>query len=172
MKYKSITAYLIVILFALCNSLFAEENSSQTVIDKLTKDIGVNNCKSILLHGTSGSLRIFFEKTKNNPYESSKIDIKYNGQEFSTRSVNIMIVTKDNDLIFIKNGDKIYAQAEKKTSNEHCDITVKDVNFDFDNNIVRIEKDNKKLTAKKISYTYGENHIYVYSGKKKEYREF
>lgn len=119
-KYYAFFTALIVFLFIRAE-LYAENDN---IINYLTKNIRVNNTRCLTLHGDEGALSIFLEKKKLNNYVSGKIYIYYNGNEIGFHADNNFVITKDDDLVFVKNGKEVYAKIDNKKFKDPLTIKV------------------------------------------------
>lgn len=147
--YKKLLIINIIVLILTAGLSYAGED----IIKEMTKNLRVDNTRCLNLPGNEGSLGIFLEKKKIDRYIAGKVYINYNYNEIGLHAGNNFVITKDDDIVFVKNGRQVYAKIDGQKFNEPLVIKVCSfllITYDKKNLIVRNEE--KEIKAKEIFF--------------------
>lgn len=123
------------------------------IVREMSKNLRVDNTRCLNLPGNEGSLGIFIEKKKIDRNIAGKVYINYNYNEIGLHAGNNFVITKDSDVVFVKNGRKVYARIDGKKFNDPLVIKVCSfvlITYDKKNLIVKVE--DKEIKAKEILF--------------------
>lgn len=148
--YKKILFINILLIIFSFSPVYAGKDD---IVEEMAKNLRVDNTRCLNLPGKEGSLGIFIEKKQINRYIAGKVYIDYNHNEIGLHAGNNFVITKDSDVVFVKNGKRVYARTDGKKFTEPLVIKVCSyvlITYDKKNLVVKI--DNKEIKAKEILF--------------------
>ncbi len=156
---KLVVTIIFVLLMPL--SLYAEKDIA--LVESMLGSLTVNNSKNMVIPGTHGVLRIFFEKSLGKIMPHSAIELTYNGISFTFKMQGkVLAITQDGKLVFAINDNKIYAKSVHDCK-ENLIIKLGDVEFIYGKMYVSTKHKNEVYEYNEIVYDKNTSSLKVYN---------
>lgn len=153
---------LFVILFTAASFFAYAEESLDSIIKVMVDNIKIDNSKCVTIPGPKGVLRIYVESNKRNPHSTEFVVINYNDKQISFHAGNNFLITQDDNLVFGKYNNMVYAKKYMQPIKEHLKIRYNSFLYDYSSKELSVTVYDNEFTAKEVLYNRDESKFTIY----------